>query len=69
MDTRSRPRSRPDYGYRLQDRIDAATRRAGRSTIGALLLGSGLALAVIVVGSATFLLVWAVLVGVIYPLM
>jgi hypothetical protein len=54
---------REQLGVRLQEAIDGIAAAAGRRAWGAPVLGAGLGLVVIGGGLAAFLLVWAVLVG------
>ncbi len=58
------PRGRDaSLGSRIQDQIDGLDARAARFPGGRLLLGIALAAAVVLGGIGAFVLVWAVLVG------
>lgn len=58
------PRERA--GEALQQRLDALEERAGASPAGAIALGVWLGVAAVAGGIALFIVVWAVLVGVLH---
>jgi hypothetical protein len=58
------PRERA--GEAIQQRLDALEQRAGASTAGVLALGIGLGVATVAGGIGLFIVVWAVLVGVLH---
>jgi hypothetical protein len=58
------PRERT--GAAIQQRVDALEQAAGASTAGALVLGVGLGIATVAGGLGLFIIVWAVLVGVLH---
>ncbi|MGI8553838.1 MAG: hypothetical protein ACR2PL_24070 [Dehalococcoidia bacterium] len=70
MTAKRRPVPKPapsrDLGSRLQAGLDGIELAARRQPAGGLLLGVGLALIVVLGGIVAFIVVWAILVGIVH---